>query len=81
MAEEVRRLSDELARDPTSMAFLPLAEALRRKGQPELALMRVLLQRAPEDREAFVEHFAKVFELIGSPDLPRDMDEMREQAG
>ena len=37
MADDVRRLSDELARDPSSMAFLPLGEALRRSGQLDLA--------------------------------------------
>jgi predicted regulator of Ras-like GTPase activity (Roadblock/LC7/MglB family) len=38
MSDEVRRLSDELARDPASLAFLPLADALRRAGNLELAL-------------------------------------------
>ena len=53
----------------------------RLKGRPEMALMRVLLQRAPDDRDSFVEHFVKVFELIGSPELGKDADETREQAG
>jgi len=53
----------------------------RVKGQPQLAMLRVLLQRAPSDRGEFIEHFAKIFALIGSPDFPRDVDEMREQAG
>ncbi len=53
----------------------------RFKGQPELATLRVLLQRAPRGRDEFVEHFARVFELIGSPGFPRDMDELRDQAG
>jgi predicted regulator of Ras-like GTPase activity (Roadblock/LC7/MglB family) len=37
MSDEISRLSDELARDPASMAFLPLAEALRRAGNLDLA--------------------------------------------
>jgi predicted regulator of Ras-like GTPase activity (Roadblock/LC7/MglB family) len=37
MADEVRLWSDELARDPSSLVFLPLAETLRRQGQLELA--------------------------------------------
>ena len=53
----------------------------RLKGRPEMALMRVLLQRAPDDRDSFVEHFVKVFELIGSPELGKDADGTREQAG
>ncbi len=38
MSDDVRRLSDELARDPGSRVFVPLGEALRRQGQLELAL-------------------------------------------
>ncbi|MEJ7750938.1 MAG: alpha/beta fold hydrolase [Thermoleophilaceae bacterium] len=53
----------------------------RVKGQPQMGMLRILLQRAPEGRDAFVEHFAKVFELIGSPDFPKDIEEMRDQAG
>lgn len=38
MADDIRRWSDELARDPASLVFLPLGETLRRQGQLELAL-------------------------------------------
>jgi predicted regulator of Ras-like GTPase activity (Roadblock/LC7/MglB family) len=38
MADDVRRWSDELARDPASLVFLPLGESLRRQGQLDLAL-------------------------------------------
>jgi predicted regulator of Ras-like GTPase activity (Roadblock/LC7/MglB family)/predicted Zn-dependent protease len=38
VSDEIRRLSDELARDPASLAFLQLAEALRRHGQLDHAL-------------------------------------------
>ena len=38
MADDVRRWSDELARDPASLVFLPLGETLRRQGQLDLAL-------------------------------------------
>jgi predicted regulator of Ras-like GTPase activity (Roadblock/LC7/MglB family) len=37
MADDVSRLSDELARDPASLVFVPLGEALRRRGQLDLA--------------------------------------------
>ena len=37
MTDHVRVWSDELARDPSSLAFLPLAETLRRRGQLDLA--------------------------------------------
>jgi predicted regulator of Ras-like GTPase activity (Roadblock/LC7/MglB family) len=38
MGDDVRRWSDELARDPASLVFLPLGETLRRQGQLDLAL-------------------------------------------
>jgi tetratricopeptide (TPR) repeat protein len=38
MSDEIRRLSDELARDPSSLVFLQLGEALRKGGQLALAL-------------------------------------------
>jgi len=38
MADDVRRWSDELARDPASLVFLPLGETLRRQGRLDLAL-------------------------------------------
>jgi hypothetical protein len=38
MFEDVRRLSDELARDPGSRVFVPLGEALRQQGQHDMAL-------------------------------------------
>jgi tetratricopeptide (TPR) repeat protein len=38
MSEEIRRLSEELARDPSSLVFLQLGEALRRSGQLDLGL-------------------------------------------
>ena len=49
MSDEIRRLSDELARDPSSLVFVPLGEALRRQGSTDLALKVVLrgLERHP----------------------------------
>lgn len=38
MSDDIRRWSDELARDPSSLVFLQLSEALRRQGQLEVAL-------------------------------------------
>jgi predicted regulator of Ras-like GTPase activity (Roadblock/LC7/MglB family) len=38
MVDDVSRLSDELARDPASLVFVPLGETLRRRGQLDLAL-------------------------------------------
>lgn len=54
MSDEIRRLSEELARDPESRAFLQLGEQLRRKGQIELAHRVALrgLERHPHDADA-----------------------------
>ena len=54
MADDIRRLSEELARDPASPAYLPLGEALRRGGQLDLALRVALrgLERHPHDADA-----------------------------
>lgn len=54
MVDDIRRWSDELARDPASLVFLQLGEALRRQGQLEIALKVALrgLERHPRDAEA-----------------------------
>jgi predicted regulator of Ras-like GTPase activity (Roadblock/LC7/MglB family) len=74
MADEVRRLSDELARDPASMAFLPLAEALRRRGQTDLALKVAVrgLERHPHNADAH-DLLARI--AVDQGDLQRAFDE------
>ena len=54
MADDIRRLSEELARDPASAAYLPLGEALRKSGELDLALKVALrgLERHPHDADA-----------------------------
>jgi tetratricopeptide (TPR) repeat protein len=54
MADDIRRWSDELARDPSSLVFLQLGEALRRQGQLDIALKIALrgLERHPRHVEA-----------------------------
>jgi pimeloyl-ACP methyl ester carboxylesterase len=41
-------------------------------GQPSLRTYPTLLRRAPREREAFIAHMEGVFASIGSPELPRD---------
>ncbi len=74
MVDDVRRLSDELVRDPGSRVFVPLGEALRRQGQLDLALKVTLrgLERHP--------HFADAHDLLARiavdrADLDRAFDE------
>jgi len=74
MADEIRRLSDELARDPSSMAFLTLAEALRRRGQMDVALKVALrgLERHPHNADAH-DLLARI--AVDQGDLQRAFDE------
>jgi len=54
MSEDVRRMSDQLARDPSSRIFVPLGEALRQQGQFDVALKVTLrgLERHPHLADA-----------------------------
>jgi tetratricopeptide (TPR) repeat protein len=54
VADDIQRWSDELARDPGSKVFVPLADALRRCGQIDLARKVVTrgLERHPRDGDA-----------------------------
>jgi predicted regulator of Ras-like GTPase activity (Roadblock/LC7/MglB family) len=54
MADDIRRFSEELARDPASPVYLQLGEALRRGGQLDLALKVALrgLERHPHEADA-----------------------------
>jgi tetratricopeptide (TPR) repeat protein len=54
MIDDIRRWSDELARDPSSLVFLQLSETLRKQGQVEVALKIALrgLERHQRNPEA-----------------------------
>jgi pimeloyl-ACP methyl ester carboxylesterase len=49
----------------------------RWKGQPAFRIYRYLLRRAPDEREAYIEHTTRVFRAIGSRGLPFDHDRVR----
>ena len=74
MADEIRRLSDDLARDPSSLVFMRLADALRRAGQLDVA-MRVALRGL--DRHPYVADAHDVLARIHADrgDLERAADE------
>jgi predicted regulator of Ras-like GTPase activity (Roadblock/LC7/MglB family) len=74
MADEIRRLSDDLARDPSSLVFVPLADALRRAGQLDVAL-RVALRGL--DRHPYLADAHDVLARIHADrgDLERAADE------
>jgi predicted regulator of Ras-like GTPase activity (Roadblock/LC7/MglB family) len=73
MMDEVRRLSDELARDPSGMAFLQLGELLRRRDDLETAFRVAIrgLQRHPHDPDAH-DLLARIYSDRGELDLAFD---------
>jgi len=74
MPDEIRRLSDDLARDPSSLVFMPLADALRRAGQFDVAL-RVALRGL--DRHPYLPDAHDILARIHADrgDLERASDE------
>ena len=52
----------------------------RRAGRPKLRVWSLLTQRAPRERDAYVEHFVRVFRMIGSKGFAVDEDRVREVA-
>jgi pimeloyl-ACP methyl ester carboxylesterase len=49
----------------------------RRAGRPKLRVWSVLTRRAPKEKDAFVEHFVRIFRLIGSKGFPFDEERVR----
>jgi tetratricopeptide (TPR) repeat protein len=74
MADEVRLWSDELARDPSSLVFIPLADTLRRQGQLDLARKVAIrgLERHPHNADAH-DQLARI--LADRGDLQSAFDE------
>ena len=74
MSDEISRLSDELARDPASLAFLALGEALRKRGELDLALRVATrgLERHPHNPEAH-DLLARIW--VDEQELDRAFDE------
>ena len=74
MSDEIRRWSDELARDPSSMVFMQLGEALRRQGQLDLAQKVAIrgLERRPHHADAH-DLLARIY--VDRGDLERAFDE------
>ncbi|MBI4501039.1 MAG: tetratricopeptide repeat protein [Gemmatimonadetes bacterium] len=54
MSDDIRAMTSELARDPGSLVFIPLGEALRARGQIEAArkVIRAGLERNPDSTDA-----------------------------
>jgi tetratricopeptide (TPR) repeat protein len=74
VSDDIRRWSEELARDPASLVFIPLADALRRRAEldPALKVATRGLERHPYDADAH-DLLARIWADRG--DLERAMDE------
>ena len=63
-----------------SLASMMSTTGDRRVGTPTLRVWSVMMRRAPTDRDAYVEYFARVFRMIGSPAYRPDDEQVRELA-
>jgi pimeloyl-ACP methyl ester carboxylesterase len=52
----------------------------RRVGTPKLRVWSVLMRRAPQQRDLYIDYFVRVFRMIGSPGYPVEEERIREQA-
>jgi pimeloyl-ACP methyl ester carboxylesterase len=52
----------------------------RWKGQPALSAYRFLLAKPPRTRDEAITRTVRIFEAIGSPGLPKDIDRVRDVA-
>ena len=53
----------------------------RRVGRPKLRVWSLLLRQAPRQKQGFIEHFLRVFKVIGSRGFPFDEERIRKLAG
>jgi pimeloyl-ACP methyl ester carboxylesterase len=52
----------------------------RRVGRPKLRVWSVLVRRAPRQKQGFIDHFVRVFKMIGSRGFAFDEERIRELA-
>ncbi len=60
-----------------SLGSIMSTTGARNVSTPKLRVWRSLLSRAPREREAYAEHFVRLFGLIGSPGHPTDPERLR----
>jgi pimeloyl-ACP methyl ester carboxylesterase len=63
-----------------SLVSIMSNEGGRVKGQPTVLGMRMLLKAAPTEREAYLDHVVKLYQAIGSPGFPADIEAVRARA-
>jgi pimeloyl-ACP methyl ester carboxylesterase len=60
-----------------SLCSIASTTGARIAGMPRLGVLGVLFKRAPRDRDAYIEHFVRIFNRIGSPGFPIDQERVR----
>ncbi len=68
------------ARHPTrvrSLVSMMSSTGGRWVGRPALSIYPIFLRKAPREREAFVEHAARMFAKVGSRGIPQDIEGTR----
>ena len=63
-----------------SLASMLSTTGDRRVGTPKLRVWSLMMRRAPQDRDAYIRYFQRVFRMIGSPAYPVDDARRRELA-
>jgi pimeloyl-ACP methyl ester carboxylesterase len=63
-----------------SLATIMSTTGERRVGRPKLRAWGMLFRQAPEEKDAYVNYFVRIFKVIGSPDYPMDEQRTRELA-
>jgi pimeloyl-ACP methyl ester carboxylesterase len=64
----------------TSLTSIMSNTGARLTGQPAFVAYPVLLKTAPNDRERFADHIARLYGTIGSPGFERDDEDIRDLA-
>jgi pimeloyl-ACP methyl ester carboxylesterase len=63
-----------------SLASIMSTTGERRVGRPKLRLWGMMMRKAPDDRDAYIEYFLRLFRAIGSKRYPVDEAFIREEA-
>jgi pimeloyl-ACP methyl ester carboxylesterase len=76
-----QQMAIEMPERVLSLASMMSTTGDRVVGTPKLRVWSVLTRRAPNDRDAYIEYFARVFRMIGSPAYRVDEERVRDLAG
>jgi pimeloyl-ACP methyl ester carboxylesterase len=64
-------------RSVRSLVSIMSSTGSMRSGQPALRVYPMFLANPPQGRDAYIEHTVRLFSLIGSPGMPRNVEDIR----